>query len=340
MQIEKIILAKRPVGEPTFDNFKLEFFNCPEIKSGEILVKVKWLSLDPYMRGRMDNVRSYASPVEIGEAMEGECIGEIIISRNEKFAVSELVIGKFGWVSHAISNGHGLRKLKRTNIPEQTALGVLGMPGHTAWTGLNKIANAKKEETIVISAASGAVGSLAGQLAKKKGLKVIGIAGNDQKCSYVVNELGFDGCINHNNVTNTKEFSNLIKSYCPNGVDIYFENVAGKTLEAIIPNMNDFGRIAVCGMISWYSGKGIDQAISLPKLWRTILVRRLRVNGFIIFDHKETYPQFIEEVSPLIQKQEIIYKEDIKAGLSNAPSAFIDLLNGRNFGKLLVKVSD
>ena len=184
--------------------------------------------------------------------------------KNEKFAVSELVIGKFGWVSHAISNGHGLRKLKRTNIPEQTALGVLGMPGHTAWTGLNKIANAKKEETIVISAASGAVGSLAGQLAKKKGLKVIGIAGNDQKCSYVVNELGFDGCINHNNVTNTKEFSNLIKSYCPNGVDIYFENVAGKTLEAIIPNMNDFGRIAVCGMISWYSGKGIDQAIS-PK---------------------------------------------------------------------------
>ena len=250
-----------------------------------------------------------------------------------------MVIGKFGWVSHAISNGHGLRKLKRTNIPEQTALGVLGMPGHTAWTGLNKIANAKKEETIVISAASGAVGSLAGQLAKKKGLKVIGIAGNDQKCSYV-NELGFDGCINHNNVTNTKEFSNLIKSYCPNGVDIYFENVAGKTLEAIIPNMNDFGRIAVCGMISWYSGKGIDQAISLPKLWRTILVKRLRVNGFIIFDHKETYPQFIEEVSPLIQKQEIIYKEDIKAGLSNAPSAFIDLLNGRNFGKLLVKVSD
>ena len=213
MQIEKIILAKRPVGEPTFDNFKLEIFNCPEIKSGEILIKVKWLSLDPYMRGRMDNVRSYASPVEIGEAMEGECIGEIIVSKNEKFAVNELVIGKFGWVSHAISNGHGLRKLKRTNIPEQTALGVLGMPGHTAWTGLNKIANAKKEETIVISAASGAVGSLAGQLAKKKGLKVIGIAGNDQKCSYVVNELGFDGCINHNNVTDTKEFSNLIKSY-------------------------------------------------------------------------------------------------------------------------------
>ena len=197
MQIEKVILAKRPIGEPTFDNFKLENFNCPGIKSGEILVKVKWLSLDPYMRGRMDNVKSYATPVEIGEAMEGECIGEIIDSKNEKFEVGELVIGKFGWVSHAVSNGYGLRKLERTNIPEQYFLGVLGMPGHTAWTGLNKIANAKKEETLVISAASGAVGSLAGQLAKKKGLKVLGIAGSDEKCSYVTNELGFDACINH-----------------------------------------------------------------------------------------------------------------------------------------------
>lgn len=171
MQIEKVILAKRPIGEPTFDNFKLENFNCPGIKSGEILVKVKWLSLDPYMRGRMDNVKSYAAPVEIGAAMEGECIGEIIDSKNKKFEVGELVIGKFGWVSHAVSNGYGLRKLERTNIPEQYYLGVLGMPGHTAWTGLNKIANAKKEETLVISAASGAVGSLAGQLAKKKGIE-------------------------------------------------------------------------------------------------------------------------------------------------------------------------
>ena len=340
MQIEKVILAKRPIGEPTFDNFKLENFNCQGIKSGEILVKVKWLSLDPYMRGRMDNVKSYAAPVEIGAAMEGECIGEIIDSKNKKFEVGELVIGKFGWVSHAVSNGYGLRKLERTNIPEQYFLGVLGMPGHTAWTGLNKIANAKKEETLVISAASGAVGSLAGQLAKKKGLKVLGIAGSDEKCSYVTDELGFDACINHNKIKDNTEFRNLIKSYCPNGVDIYFENVAGKTLEAIIPNMNDFGRIAVCGMISWYSGKGINEAMALPKLWRTILVKRLKVSGFIIFDHKETYPQFIEEVTPFIQKQQIIYKEDIRIGLCNAPLAFIDLLSGRNFGKMLVKVGD
>ncbi|MFL2801743.1 MAG: NADP-dependent oxidoreductase [Paracoccaceae bacterium] len=339
MQIKRVILAKRPNGEPTLENFNFESFNCPKLQIGEIFVKVLWLSLDPYMRGRMDNVQSYAPPVQIGEPMEGECVAEIIDTKNENFVVGELVVGKFGWVTHAISNGFGLRKLKRTNIPEQTALGVLGMPGHTAWTGLNKIANAQKEETIIISAAAGAVGSLVGQLAKKKGLKVLGIAGNDEKCSYVKNELGFDSCINHNKVKDSTEFRNLIKSFCPNGVDIYFENVAGQTLEAVIPNMNDFGRIAVCGMISWYSGRGIDEAMPLPKVWRSILVKRLKVNGFIIFDHKATYPEFIEEVSPLIQKQEIIYKEDIRLGLENAPLAFLDLLNGRNFGKMLVKVS-
>ena len=340
MHIQQVVLTERPKGEPSISNFRLETISMPILQEGELLIKVIWLSLDPYMRGRMDGAQSYAQPVSVGDPMQGECIGEVIESKNERFNAGEFVVGGLGWVSHGISNGDNLRKIPRSNIPVQASLGVLGMPGHTAWVGLNKIATAASGETIVVSAASGAVGSLVGQLAKRKGLKVIGIAGTQEKCAYVTKELGYDACINHKSVSSVMEFREIINKYCPDGIDIYFENVAGITLEAVLPNINDFGRIAVCGMISWYSGKGINEAMALPKLWRTILVKRLKVNGFIIFDHKETYPQFIEEVTPFIQKQQIIYKEDIRIGLSNAPSAFIDLLNGRNFGKMLVKVGD
>ncbi len=338
MNIKRVVLAERPKGEPTVKNFRLENVVLPKLEEGELSLKVVWLSLDPYMRGRMDGGQSYADPVSVGEPMQGECIAEVIESKNTSFKVGELVSGGFGWVSHAISSGRGLRKIPRSNIPEQTSLGVLGMPGHTAWVGLNKIATASSGETIVVSAASGAVGSLVGQLAKKKGLRVIGVAGSDQKCAYVTKELGYDACINHRSVSSVGEFREMISSYCPEGIDIYFENVAGITLEAVLPHMNNFGRIAVCGMISWYSGQGIQDALAFPKFWRTVLVKRLRVTGFIIFDHQGSFPEFQKEVAPLVERGEIKYKEDIRKGLESAPESFLQLLNGGNFGKMLVQL--
>ncbi len=338
MNIKRVVLAERPKGEPTIDNFRFEEIDIPRLQNGELLLKVRWLSLDPYMRGRMDGAQSYAAPVSIGEPMQGECVAEVIDSRNQKFTTGELVTGRFGWVSHAISNGEELRKIPKSNVPEQTALGVLGMPGHTAWVGLNKIAKALSGETIIVSAASGAVGSLVGQLAKKKGLRVIGVVGSQQKHTYVIEELAYDGCINHNTVSSVGDFRELVASHCPEGVDVYFENVAGITLEAVLPNMNDFGRIAVCGMISWYSGQGLQNAMAFPKFWRMVLVKRLRANGFIIFDHKESFPEFWKEVSPLIESGEIKYKEDIRKGLESAPDSFLELLKGGNFGKMLVEL--
>ena len=338
MNIDRVVLAERPKGEPKKENFRFEKVKAPKLQKGEVLLKVKWLSLDPYMRGRMDGSKSYAEPVSIGEPMQGECVAEVIDSQNNGFKLGELVSGGLGWVSHAISNGKELRKIPKSNIPEQTSLGVLGMPGHTAWVGLNKIAKASPGETIVVSAASGAVGSLVGQLAKKKGLRVIGVTGSKKKCTYVTEELGYDGCIDHQSVASVGEFKELVARCCPKGIDIYFENVAGITLDAVVPNMNEFGRVAVCGMISWYSGKGLQEAMAFPKFWRTVLVKRLRVNGFIIFDHKGSFPEFQKEVSPLIQSGEIKYKEDIRDGLERAPESFLELLNGGNFGKMLVRL--
>jgi len=338
MNIERVVLAERPKGEPTIDNFRLEKIGMAKLQEKELLLKVIWLSLDPYMRGRMDGGQSYAAPVSLGEPMQGECIAEVIESKNKDFNVGELVVGGLGWVSHAISDGKELRKIPKSNIPVQTSLGILGMPGHTAWVGLNKIATASSGETIVVSAASGAVGSLVGQLAKKKGLKVIGIAGSEQKCKYVTEKLGYDGCINHQSISSVGKFRETIASYCPEGVDIYFENVAGITLEAVLPNMKDFGRIAVCGMISWYSGKGLQNAMAFPKFWRTVLVKRLRANGFIIFDYKDSFSEFQKEVRPLVENGEIKYKEDVRKGLDCAPKSFLDLLNGGNFGKMLVRL--
>ena len=338
MHIQQVVLTERPKGEPSISNFRLETISMPILQDGELLIKVIWLSLDPYMRGRMDGAQSYAQPVSVGDPMQGECIGEVIESKNERFNAGEFVVGGLGWVSHGISNGDNLRKIPRSNIPVQASLGVLGMPGHTAWVGLNKIATAASGETIVVSAASGAVGSLVGQLAKRKGLKVIGIAGTQEKCAYVTKELGYDACINHKSVSSVMEFREIINKYCPDGIDIYFENVAGITLEAVLPNINDFGRIAVCGMISWYSGKGLQDSMAFPKFWRTVLVKRLLAKGFIIFDHKGSFNEFWEEVSPLVESGDIKYKEDIRQGLESAPESFLNLLNGGNFGKMLVRL--
>jgi NADPH-dependent curcumin reductase CurA len=247
------------------------------------------------------------------------------------------VTGQFGWASHAISNGEAVRIIDPAIAPISTALGVLGMPGITAFVGLNDIGQGMPGETIVVSAATGAVGSLVGQLAKAKGMRVIGVAGGADKCTFAVKELGFDICLDHR-AHDAAGLSAAIKGAAPDGVDVYFDNVGGKTLEATISRMNTHGRIVLCGMISWYSGQGIADAQPLPAVWRNILTRRLRVEGFIIFDHFHRYPAFLEQVAPMIASGQVKYRETVAEGLENAPAAFLDLLQGGNFGKQLVRV--
>jgi hypothetical protein len=249
------------------------------------------------------------------------------------------VVDRCGWASHSISNGVNAKKIDKNLAPISTGLGVLGMPGLTAWVGLNDILKAKTGDTLVVSAATGAVGSLVGQLARLKGLRVIGIAGGSKKRSYAVDELGYDICLDHK-LYNTAELRERISDAAPNGVDCYFENVGGKTLEAILPLMNTFGSIAVCGMIAWYSPTQTKNAAPIPMAWGSILRQRLRVRGFIIFDHYDRFPEFYKEVAPLITKGTIKYKESISIGLESAPQAFIDLLEGKNFGKQLVKLAN
>ncbi len=334
-----ITLASRPKGAPVPENFAQETRELPAPGEGEFLVRVIWLSLDPYMRGRMDDVKSYAEPVAIGGVMEGGAVGEVLVSNNAKFTVGDIVTAQFGWTTHAISDGEGVRKVDPAVAPISTALGALGMPGITAWVGLNEIAGAQAGETIVVSAATGAVGGMVGQLAKAKGMRVIGVAGGADKCAFAVEELGYDVCLDHR-AMDAKALAGAMKEAAPDGVDVYFENVGGKTLEAVLTRMNTGGRIAVCGMIAWYSGQGILEAQPLPAVWRNILTRRLRVQGFIIFDHFHLMDQFQQEVGPLVGNGAIKVKESVSEGLENAPAAFLDLLRGGNFGKQLVRVGD
>lgn len=333
---QQITLASRPQGKPTLDNFALTEGTLGAPEDGQIAVRTLWLSLDPYMRGRMDDAKSYADPVAIGGTMEGGAVGQVIASRSDKFSEGDIVVGRIGWASHGILNADEVRKVDPSLAPISTALGVLGMPGHTAWVGLNDILQAQSGETIVVSAATGAVGSLVGQLAKRKGMQVIGVAGGAEKCAYATQHLGYDLCLDHRSATLAGDLADAT----PRGVDCYYENVGGPTLEAVLPNMNTFGRIAVCGMIAWYSGQGLADAMPLPKMWRKILVDRLRVQGFIIFDHNDRYAPFAKEVGPLVSSGDIHFKESVTEGLENAPQAFLELLQGGNFGKQLVKVAD
>ncbi len=332
-----ITLASRPQGQPTHDNFALQDITLPAPAKGEFLVRNIWLSLDPYMRGRMDDVKSYADPVAIGGVMEGGTVGEVIASENAHFPVGTIVTGQFGWTTHAISDGVGVRPVDPALAPISTALGVLGMPGITAFVGLNDILQAKAGETVVVSAATGAVGSLAAQLAKAKGCHVIGVAGGAEKCAFAVEELGLDACLDHR-AHDARSLAAALKEAAPKGIDCYFENVGGKTTEAVLTRMNTHGRIAVCGMIAWYSGQGIAEAAPLPMAWRNILTRRLRVQGFIIFDHFGRYPAFLAEVAPMVASGQIKFRETVAEGLENAPEAFLALLKGGNFGKQLVRV--
>ncbi len=274
--------------------------------------------------------------------MEGGCVAQVVTSRNPKFAPDDYVTHRFGWVSHAVSDGQGVRKLDRSLAPLSTALGVLGMPGLTAYAGLHEHGRPMPGETLVVGAATGAVGSVVGQLAKIAGLRVVGVAGGAEKCAYAVEELGFDACLDHR-AGDAATLREALAAACPKGVDIYFENVGGKTLEAVIPLMNMFGRIPVCGMISWYDLGGLGAGGApgpnlLPRVWRTILVQRLSVRGFIVTDHADRFRDFVKEVSGYIRDGRLKYRESVTEGLENAPAAFIGMLEGGNFGKTLVKV--
>ena len=341
-QMQHIILASRPTGAPTPENFALETKPVPTPAAGEVLVRVHYMSLDPYMRGRMDDGKSYAAPVPLGGTMEGGGVGQVIASNADGFAPGDFVFGMFGWATHAIHPGNALRKIDPAQGSITAALGVLGMPGFTGWHGLMEIGRPKAGETLVVAAATGPVGSMVGQLAKSLGLRTVGIAGGADKCALATNTFGFDICLDHRAFEDARSLRAALKDAAPDGIDIYFENVGGKVLEAVMPLMNPFGRIPVCGMISWYNagglGAGANAPMSAPALWRSILVNFLSVQGFIISNHWDQFPAFLKEVGPKVASGEIKVVEDIADGLQTAPDAFIGLLEGRNVGKQIVKV--
>ena len=333
----RIVLASRPVGEPKPSDFRLEEYPVPQPGSGEVLLRTKWLSLDPYMRGRMSDAPSYAKPVGIGEVMEGGTVSEVIASNNDRFASGDVVLGHTGWQTHALSNGANLRKLDSKLAPVSTALGVLGMPGMTAYSGLLEIGKPQAGETVVVAAASGAVGSVVGQIAKIKGARAVGIAGGPDKCRYVKDELGFDDCVDHR----APDFAARLKAACPKGIDVYFENVGGTVFDAVLPLLNAFARIPVCGLIAQYNATELPPGPNrLPLLMRNVLTKRLLVRGFIVTDFSAHLEDFLRDVSQWVREGRIKYREDIVDGLESAPATLIGLLKGKNFGKQLVRVAE
>jgi len=342
-QMYRVALASRPDGAPSPENFRYESVSLPEPGEGEVLVRVHYMSLDPYMRGRMDDAKSYAAPVPIGGTMEAGGVGEVIASNSDHFKPGDFAFGMFGWATHGVQNARMLRKIDPKQAPITTALGVLGMPGFTGWYGLTELGRPQKGETLVVAAATGPVGSMVGQVAKTRGLRTVGIAGGADKCALAVEKFGFDACLDHRAYASASELRQALAGQCPNGIDVYFENVGGKVLAAVMPLMNPHGRIPICGMISWYNAGGLgagasNAEITAPGLWRSILVKFLSVNGFIISNHWNRFPDFMAEVAPKVVSGEIAYVEDIAEGLENAPKAFMSMLKGGNTGKQIVKV--
>ncbi|HEV8388600.1 MAG TPA: NADP-dependent oxidoreductase [Dongiaceae bacterium] len=332
-----IVLASRPVGEPKPDNFRLVERDIERPGPGRILLKTLWLSLDPYMRGRMSAAKSYADPLEIGQTMTGGTVSTVIESSNKAFPVGDIVEGRAGWQEYALSDGGGLRKVDPKLAPISTALGILGMPGMTAYTGLLNIGQPKPGETLVVAAASGAVGAVVGQIAKLKGCRVVGIAGGPDKVRYVTEELGFDIGLDHR----AADFPDRLRAAVPNGIDIYFENVSGHVWDAVFPLLNKFARIPVCGLIAHYNDAGPREGIDrLPALMSSILSNRLTLRGFIVHDFATQAEDFLHDVGGWLKDGKLKYREDVVHGLDKAPEALIGLLKGRNFGKLLVKVAD
>jgi len=332
----QIVLASRPTGAVTPDNFALREEPIPELTDGQVLVRHHYLSLDPYMRGRMNDGKNYAAPQAINAVMIGGTVGEIIATRNAKYAVGDSVVGMGGWQQYSVVDANqpgAVRKVDTQHVPLAAYLGTVGMPGVTAWYGLLKICEPKPGQTVVVTAASGAVGSTVGQLAKHHGARAVGIAGGPDKCAYVVNELGFDACIDYKAHADAAGLYRELKAATPDGVDCLFENVGGRVMDAVLSRMNAFGRVAVCGMISGYNGEPIP--MTNPRL---ILTERLRIEGFIVSEHMEVWPEALRELGEGVATGRLKYRETVADGIAHAPEAFIGLLNGRNFGKQLVKL--
>ena len=325
----QILLVSRPQGAASSDNFKLVETPLAPLAEGQVRVRNHYMSLDPYMRGRMNESKSYALPQPLNEVMIGGTAGEVVESKNPKFDVGDKVVGLFGWQEYGTSDGTGIQKVDTTHVPLSAYLGPVGMPGVTAWYGLNRIIAPKAGETVVVSAASGAVGSVVGQLAKLAGCRAVGIAGGEDKCRYVVETLGFDACVDY-------KAGNLyqdLKAATPDGVDGYFENVGGEVLDATLARMNAFGRIALCGMISGYDSAPLP--LKHPAL---LLTQRLLLQGFIVSEHMDVWPQALKQLGTLVAQNRLQYRETIAQGLENAPEAFLGMLKGKNFGKQLVKL--
>ncbi|MEO8957445.1 MAG: NADP-dependent oxidoreductase [Rudaea sp.] len=332
-----IVLNSRPIGAPTPDNFRVHENPLPIPAEGELLLRTLYLSLDPYMRGRMSDAKSYVEPVAIGDVMVGGTVSRVLVSNHPGFNEGDLVLGFSGWQDHALSDGTGLSKLDPKMKTASLALGVLGMPGFTAYMGLLEIGKPKAGETVVVAAASGAVGSVVGQIAKLKGCRSVGIAGGPEKCRYVVEQLGFDVCIDHHGAN----FAAELAVVCPQGIDVYFESVGGAVFDAVLPLLNTCARVPVCGLIANYNDAALPPGPDrLGLLERTILTQRIHMQGFIIFDDfGHRYGEFMQQMSPWVQAGKIKFREDIVDGLDQAPQAFIGMLKGSNFGKLVVRVA-
>ena len=330
MMNRQVLLASRPQGAPTEANFSVVDAPMPQPDDGEVLVRNLWLSLDPYMRGRMSDAKSYVPPAKLGEPMVGQTVGEVIESRDAVLKAGDVVLTSLGWQSHGIAKASDLTRIDGERAPPSYYLGVLGMPGMTAWFGLNEIGQPKRGETVLVSAASGAVGSVVGQLAKAQGCRAVGIAGGKAKCDYVVRELGLDACVDHRSASLLDD----VRNACPDGVDVNFENVGGVVLDTALAVMNRHSRIVVCGLVAEYSA---EKAYGYTRI-RSVLVNRIRMQGMIVFDWKDRYGEALAALSKLLGEGRLKYRESIIDGLDNAPRALIGLLRGENFGKQLVKV--
>jgi len=325
----QVLLDHRPSGHVSPANFRIVETPVPTPGPGQVLVRHRFLSLDPYMRGRLSDAKSYAKPQEVGEVMQGGTVGVVEASDNPGFKPGDAVVGMGGWQRYALSDGRDLRVIDAKAIPIQAYLGPVGMPGVTAWYGLNKIIAPKEEETVLVSAATGAVGSVVGQLARSAGARAVGIAGGPEKCGYAVDELGYAACVNHK----SPEFATQLKAALPDGVDGLFENVGGEPFQQALKRLNDFSRVAVCGLIASYEGA----PTTLPDM-RIFLVRRIKMEGFIASDHMAVWPQAIGELVGHVAAGRLKWRETIREGLENAPQALVDLLHGENFGKMLIKL--
>ncbi|QDE32326.1 NADP-dependent oxidoreductase [Shewanella polaris] len=337
-QNRRIVLASRPQGEPVANNFRLETVNKPVPAEGEVLLRAVYLSLDPYMRGRMNDAKSYADPVAIDDVMVGATVSQVEASNHPDYKVGEWVLAFGGWQDYLVSNGEELMKLGDNPSHPSYALGIMGMPGFTAYMGLLDIGAPKAGETIVVAAATGPVGATVGQIGKLKGCRVVGIAGGEEKCRFAKEVLGFDECIDHK----AADFAQQLATHCGNGIDVYFENVGGKVFDAVLPLLNIGARVPLCGLISQYNATSLpDGPDRLSLLMGTLLVKRIKMQGFIIFDdYGDRYPEFAKDMGQWLGEGKIQYREQIVDGLENMTTAFIGLLKGENFGKVVIKIND